>query len=116
MNVKVLINALKLSNIFRNVTVLYDRPPLQFGPIDLAKKHDLFMKLSKEYPQFLPTRYDDLKESGVLESTALTQKLSNGTVLYKPQRTAILVSSTSWTPDEDFSILLEALKGNTYLK
>ncbi|XP_013099158.1 chitobiosyldiphosphodolichol beta-mannosyltransferase [Stomoxys calcitrans] len=93
-----------------NVTVLYDRPPPQFHPVDLSAKHELFMKLSKEYHQFLPTRYDDLKESGVLECTALTQKLSNGNVLYKPQRMAILVSSTSWTPDEDFSILLEALK------
>lgn len=68
------------------------------------------MKLSRDYPIFLPKHYDDLKESGVLESTALTQRLSNGTVLYKPQRMAILVSSTSWTPDEDFGILLEALK------
>ncbi|XP_073816887.1 ALG1, chitobiosyldiphosphodolichol beta-mannosyltransferase [Musca autumnalis] len=94
----------------RNVTVLYDRPPAQFHPIDLPKKHDLFMKLSKEYPQFLPSCYDDLKESGVVECTALTQKLSNGTVLYKTSRMAILVSSTSWTPDEDFGMLLEALK------
>ncbi|XP_037816410.1 chitobiosyldiphosphodolichol beta-mannosyltransferase-like [Lucilia sericata] len=93
----------------RNITVLYDRPPSQFHPIDLVAKHDLFMKLSKDYPQFLPKCYDDLKESGVLESTALTQKLSNGIVLYKPQRMAILVSSTSWTPDEDFGILLNAL-------
>ncbi|XP_065354659.1 chitobiosyldiphosphodolichol beta-mannosyltransferase [Calliphora vicina] len=93
----------------RNITVLYDRPHSKFHPVDLSAKHDLFMKLSKENPIFLPKCYDDLKESGVLESTALTQKFSNGTVFYKPQRMGILVSSTSWTPDEDFSILLNAL-------
>ncbi|XP_017473383.1 PREDICTED: chitobiosyldiphosphodolichol beta-mannosyltransferase-like [Rhagoletis zephyria] len=90
--------------------VLYDRPPTQFHPIELAQKHELFMKLSKVYPQFLPKCYLDLKESGVIETTALTQKLINGNVSHKPQRAAIVVSSTSWTPDEDFSILLKALE------
>ncbi|XP_018793095.1 PREDICTED: chitobiosyldiphosphodolichol beta-mannosyltransferase [Bactrocera latifrons] len=90
--------------------VLYDRPPTQFHPIELDQKHKLFMKLSKEYPQFLPKCYADLKESGVIETTALTQKLISGNVSYKPQRVAIVVSSTSWTPDEDFGILLKALE------
>lgn len=91
--------------------MLYDRPPLHFRPIDLASKHQLFMKLSKEYPQFLAKCCFDFKESGVVESTAFTQKLSNGNVTHKVDRNAILVSSTSWTPDEDFSILLKALQG-----
>ncbi|XP_067614604.1 uncharacterized protein Alg1 isoform X2 [Eurosta solidaginis] len=90
--------------------VLYDRPPAQFHPIELTQKHELFMKLSKDYPQFLPKCYSDLKESGVIETTALTQKLINGNVSYKPKRMAIVVSSTSWTPDEDFGILLKALE------
>ena len=34
----------------------------------------------------------------------------DGTVTMKLSRPGILVSSTSWTEDEDFSILLEALK------
>ena len=93
---------------------MYDRPPLQFRPVDLPVKHQLFMKLSKDYPQFIPKCYDDLKESGVLESTSLTQKLSNGTVVYKQDRMAVLASSTSWTQDEDFSLLLKALKSNLY--
>lgn len=101
---------------FRNVTVLYDRPPPQFQPVELAKKHDLFMKLSKDYPQLMPKCYAALKESGVIESTALTQKMSNGSVNYKEQRMAILISSTSWTPDEDFGILLKALQSKYNLK
>lgn len=51
-----------------------------------------------------------MNQADVLEATALTQKLVNGTVQYKPQRQAVLVSSTSWTQDEDFGILLKALQ------
>lgn len=80
----------------------------------MPQKHELFMKLSKEFSQFMPKCYSDLKVSGVIESTALTQKLNSGTVSYKNQRLAILVSSTSWTPDEDFGILLKALEGNCF--
>lgn len=93
---------------------MYDRPPLKFRPVELPTKHQLFMKLSKDHPQFLSKCCDDLKELGVLESTSLTQKLSDGTVVYKQDRMAVLVSSTSWTPDEDFSVLLNALKSNLY--
>jgi beta-1,4-mannosyltransferase len=34
----------------------------------------------------------------------------DGSVIMKPTRPAVLVSSTSWTEDEDFSILLDALQ------
>lgn len=87
--------------------MLYDRPPMQFHPIDLAQKHELFLKLANDYPQF---QSKDSSQSDVVEATAITQKLTNGSVQYKPQRQAILVSSTSWTPDEDFGILLKALQ------
>lgn len=92
---------------FSPVTVLYDRAPTQFHPIDLAQKHELFLKLANDYPQF---QSKDISQSEVLEATAITQKLTNGSVQYKAQRQAILVSSTSWTPDEDFGILLKALQ------
>uniref|UniRef100_A0A1B0GCV1 Beta-1,4-mannosyltransferase n=1 Tax=Glossina morsitans morsitans TaxID=37546 RepID=A0A1B0GCV1_GLOMM len=93
-----------------NVTVLYDRPTPRFQPIDLYKKHDIFMKLSKSYSQFRAETRDDLEKIGVKESTAFTQKLHNDIVQYKADRNAILISSTSWTPDEDFGILLKALE------
>jgi len=92
--------------LFSPVKVLYDRAPSQFHPIDLPQKHELFLKLSRDYPQF---QAKDTDQSDVLEATALTQKMANGSVQYKPQRQAVLVSSTSWTPDEDFGILLKAL-------
>jgi len=91
-------------------TVLYDRSPVQFRPISLEEKHNLFMKLSEKYSQFLAKDAREFPEYGVVESTALTQKFSDGSITYKADRPAIIVSSTSWTPDEDFGVLLEALE------
>uniref|UniRef100_A0A453IWZ0 Glycosyl transferase family 1 domain-containing protein n=1 Tax=Aegilops tauschii subsp. strangulata TaxID=200361 RepID=A0A453IWZ0_AEGTS len=47
------------------------------------------------------------KEVEDKNTTVLTGKIDGGVSL-KPNRPALVVSSTSWTPDEDFSILLEA--------
>lgn len=89
--------------------MLYDRPPEHFRSISMQEKHNLFMKLSKTYPAFLPRNSDDFKASGVQESTCFTQKLTSGSIVAKPNRPGLVISSTSWTPDEDFEILLTAL-------
>lgn len=91
---------------FNRATVLYDRPPTQFQTISLNKKHDFFYKLSQDYPEFLYTKND----ASEFESTQFTYKDFDGIVHLRPNRPAILISSTSWTPDEDFSILLKALE------
>lgn len=86
-------------------TVLYDRPPSHFKTISLKEKHDLIMKLAATYPEL---KIDD-------KTTPFTEMNENGVVVNKTSnRAALLVSSTSWTPDEDFSILLAALESKIY--
>lgn len=91
--------------LFYRATVLYDRPAAQFKTITLEQKHDLFFRLATDYHEFLPA---DINPDE-FQATRFTYKDSNGTVHLRDDRPAVLVSSTSWTPDEDFSILLKAL-------
>ncbi|KAA0191560.1 hypothetical protein HAZT_HAZT005181 [Hyalella azteca] len=83
-----------------HITVHYDRPPLRFQPISVEAKHDLFLKLSSQLPCFSGSAPD---------KTVFTERFADGRVSHSEDRPALLVSSTSWTEDEDFSVLLRAL-------
>lgn len=95
------------NDLFQNwnisAEVLYDRPPPIFRPTSLEDKHTLLLKLEDQYP-ILKSRIDQKNDE-----TSFTE-IINGTVIEKSNRPALLVSSTSWTEDEDFGILLEALQ------
>lgn len=91
--------------IFKRAAVLYDRPPAQFQSITLEQKHDFFFKLATDYHEFLPINIS----SDEFQATRFTYKDASGMVHLRDDRPAVIVSSTSWTPDEDFSILLKAL-------
>ena len=80
-----------------DATVLYDRPLDTFRPCSVEEKHHLLSKLADIYPA-------QINANSITESDPET-----GVVSLRPKRPAILVSSTSWTKDEDFSILFEAL-------
>lgn len=93
--------------------MLYDRPPKIFKPLSLEEKHDWFFKMSQQYTEFSCSGKDRLNlPSGDsrFDRTVLTQ-YNKGKLEMRVDRPGILFSSTSWTPDEDFSILLEALQG-----
>ncbi|THH32621.1 hypothetical protein EUX98_g1587 [Antrodiella citrinella] len=90
--------------------VLHDRPPAHFHRSSPSEIHELFLRLepslsTRSLQTFLP-------KSDAPHATPFTEITfsidPNPTP--RPDRPALLVSSTSWTPDEDFSILLEALQ------
>ncbi|XP_016069978.1 PREDICTED: chitobiosyldiphosphodolichol beta-mannosyltransferase isoform X1 [Miniopterus natalensis] len=83
---------------------LYDKPASFFKETPLDLQHRLFMKLGRTYSVFRAS-------SEATERSAFTEKdAKSGMVTRLRGRPALLVSSTSWTEDEDFSILLAALE------
>ncbi|XP_043945720.1 chitobiosyldiphosphodolichol beta-mannosyltransferase [Protopterus annectens] len=94
------------SNWNIKATTLYDKPFSVFKETPLEVQHKLFMKLANEYSPFKAREPED----PVFERTAFTElDTSSGDVAYTSSHPALLLSSTSWTEDEDFSILLKAL-------
>ncbi|KIJ60116.1 glycosyltransferase family 33 protein [Hydnomerulius pinastri MD-312] len=106
--------------------VLHDRPPSHFHRCSPPEVHELFLRLG-------PSLTDpSLRSYLPSPSTPYTTQFTTTTITpsHKPlptitasspysminmpelrnDRVALLVSSTSWTPDEDFTILLDALK------
>ena len=100
-----------------HVRVLYDKPPLLFRPTKVQEQHDLFRKLMLEQndglSQWLNKSESDKTHPHNTKTTLFTKasikKGKTTDIELRGDRPALLVSSTSWTPDEDFSILLRAL-------
>ncbi|KAJ9596563.1 hypothetical protein L9F63_012396, partial [Diploptera punctata] len=80
---------------------LYDRPPEAFHPIPVSESHKLFLSLAKEYPLF-----------GSEKScrTLFTEEQEDGEFVWRNDRPGLIISSTSWTEDEDITLLLKALQ------
>lgn len=91
--------------------VVYDRPHGRYRQSSIQQTHALMHKLRSELASALHP--NDLCAQAYLEmpeeETIVTEWI-NGVPQLKASRPAVLVSSTSWTPDEDFAILLKAVE------
>ncbi|CAO3658227.1 unnamed protein product [Rhizopus stolonifer] len=91
------------------VITLRDRPPSDFKRLNLEQIHRLFTfslkTMTKDLTDEFLGNYHDAKNG-----TLLTDADPEGKLIWREQRPRLIVSSTSWTEDEDFSILLEAIR------
>jgi beta-1,4-mannosyltransferase len=95
--------------------VLYDRAPPFFRPTPADGAHELFARLAPKLPSELSkwakarASEEGCEAVGVGATLMTHVPEGEGCPELRPDRPALLVSSTSWTADEDFSLLLRAL-------
>jgi beta-1,4-mannosyltransferase len=107
-----------LENFKVRATVLYDRPPSIYKErkLSVEQRHELLMKL-----QFIPAALfpaaehsrSSTRDEATIQTLCKVEKRRAIELLPPPTcgtgRTALVMSCTSWTPDEDFDLLLESL-------
>ena len=92
-------------------TVLYDRPPREFHPLSVLEMHELWVQLQQERWVDVVAIEHKFWGHPLDDGTLLTRvDPGSGGVVMREDRPVVLVSSTSWTADEDFSLLLDAVK------
>lgn len=92
--------------------VLYDRAPSFFRPSDAAMTHRLWSSLQRRITGLpeVPALPRACMPAEGSETTHVSYVCAeSGQAKLRPDRPLILVSSTSWTPDEDFGVLANAL-------
>lgn len=89
--------------------VFYDRPPKSFCRLTIPEIHSFIIQCSFNSDPLLLEIFN-AKSTGLSNGTLLTfEELGTDAPKLKPDRPALLVSSTSWTIDEDFHVLIDAL-------
>ncbi|WVQ99828.1 hypothetical protein IAU59_006971 [Kwoniella sp. CBS 9459] len=86
--------------------VLHDRPPAHFRRTTPAIQHELFNRISPLLSPALPVTFSAKTKD---DSTPFTEITTIKETSLRSDRPALVVSSTSWTADEDFSLLITAL-------
>lgn len=83
--------------------VLYDLPWQFTDEKNMELMHELILKLGQDFPVLIG-------DSSLGDScTAITKRADDGTIVYRTNRPALVVSSCSWTIDDDFDTLFKAL-------
>ncbi|CAG9533237.1 unnamed protein product [Cercopithifilaria johnstoni] len=98
-----------------NAATVYDRPPSwSFRKLTDEDRHKFLLKLidyDEEFEIFKLVNNPGLHRDCVfVEETLLSYRDSEDKVHLRNDRPLLLVSSTSWTEDEDFGVLLDALR------
>ena len=94
----------------RDAVVLHDAPPEFFRPASVTETSALMRRLAPSLdasPAKVPGDCCDAISVG--GGDPLTTTTGRGGARWREGRPALVVSSTSWTPDEDFGVLLDAL-------
>jgi beta-1,4-mannosyltransferase len=93
------------------ISVLYDCPPTMFQPLSAEDQHTILIRLHDKLCQTCPRAWYENLLSPPRQTlfTELTTAGDGQHYRHRPGRPALVTSSTSWTPDEDFGQLLEAL-------
>ena len=96
--------------------VLHDRPPSFFRPLAVAERHALLRRLASQFvdasgtPLWPPEGSEGSPwNGGNTPWTVLSSATRSESASVRPAAPSLLVSSTSWTADEDFGMLLSAL-------
>jgi beta-1,4-mannosyltransferase len=92
----------------QQISVLYDCPPAMFQPLSVEEQHVFLQRLQQEQ-ESLRKECKWIQELSSTSETLFTEEMSNGTIVPRLNRPVLVTSSTSWTEDEDFGILLDAL-------
>ncbi|KAJ3218159.1 mannosyltransferase [Clydaea vesicula] len=110
-----LIHDMKVSG---KIVVLYDKPPCHFKKLTVAEVHKFLEKqefgvehndnINDENAKKIPETANLRKLSSTIST--MKEHLYSSPRFKKSDRRLILVSSTSWTEDEDFSILFNSLR------